>query len=122
MGVSAVRKTPYFLSPRKTHTERYSEFLPMAKPVVEADTEAEVKAVTGVETAAAAAVTIDPETDQSENLEVTPLADAFLCEPIPYISAVREGATHVIALRTRPDPSPVVVKGPGVYEKLIAKR
>jgi len=35
---------------------------------------------------------------------LVPLADAFLCEPMPYRSAVKEGATHVVILRTRPDP------------------
>lgn len=51
-----------------------------------------------------------------------PVVDAFLCEPLPYRSAVQEGASHVIVLRTRPDPCPVLGKGPGVFEKLIAKR
>lgn len=51
-----------------------------------------------------------------------PIVDAFLCEPLPYRSAVQEGASHVIVLRTRPDPCPVLGKGPGVFEKLIAKR
>jgi predicted acylesterase/phospholipase RssA len=51
-----------------------------------------------------------------------PLVDAFLCEPLPYRSAVLDGASHVIVLRTRPDPCPVLGKGPGVFEKLIAKR
>ena len=38
-----------------------------------------------------------------------PLADAFLVEPIPYRSAVEDGATHVIVLRTRPDPCRCVI-------------
>lgn len=50
------------------------------------------------------------------------LCDAFLCEPIPYRTAVAAGATHIIALRTRPDPCRVLGKGPGVYELLIARR
>ena len=32
-----------------------------------------------------------------------PLADAQLFEPVPYRSAVSQGATHVLVLRTRPD-------------------
>lgn len=50
------------------------------------------------------------------------LCDALLCEPIPYRSAVREGATHCIVLRSRPEPCHVLGKGPGVYEQLIARR
>lgn len=42
----------------------------------------------------------------------THLADAFLCEPIPYRTAVAEGATHVIVLRTRPDPVGAVSSPP----------
>ena len=51
-----------------------------------------------------------------------PLADAFLVEPIPYRSAVNDGATHVIVLRTRPDPCTVLGKPPGLFEKRIARR
>jgi hypothetical protein len=29
--------------------------------------------------------------------------DAFCYEPIPYRSAVKDGATHVLALRSRPE-------------------
>jgi predicted patatin/cPLA2 family phospholipase len=50
------------------------------------------------------------------------IADAFMCEPMPYRSAIESGATHVIVLRTRPDPSPVLGKGPGVFERIISKR
>jgi hypothetical protein len=39
-----------------------------------------------------------------------PVADAFMVEPLPYRSAVADGATHVIVLRTRPDPCPVLGK------------
>jgi Patatin-like phospholipase len=61
--------------------------------------------------------------DKSRTVEdCEPLVDAFLCEPLPYRSAVLDGASHVIVLRTRPDPCPVLGKGPGVFEKLIAKR
>ena len=40
----------------------------------------------------------------NDSLHPIPVVDAFLCEPMPYRSAVQEGATHVIVLRTRPDP------------------
>jgi predicted patatin/cPLA2 family phospholipase len=50
------------------------------------------------------------------------LCDAFLCEPIPYRSAIAEGATHVIVLRTKPDPCRILGKKPGVYEQLIGRR
>lgn len=69
-----------------------------------------------------------------------PVVDAFLCEPMPYRSAVEEGATHIVMLRTRPDPvstkqqlcvlilrffslhsqCPVLGKGPGLFESIIA--
>lgn len=51
------------------------------------------------------------------------LVDAFLVEPIPYRSACKDGATHVIVLRTRPDPCPVLdTKGPGLFERVICRR
>ena len=50
-----------------------------------------------------------------------PIGDALLCEPIPYRSASAEGATHILVLRTRPDPCPVLGKGPGIYERFIAR-
>jgi hypothetical protein len=56
--------------------------------------------------------------DASDNL-----IDALLCEPLPYRSALKEGATHVLMLRTRPDPSPVKLTGKaGIFEKFIARR
>jgi hypothetical protein len=45
--------------------------------------------------------------------------DAFCFEPIPYRSAVEEGATHVLALCTRPDGFDLKTK-PGVYEQGVA--
>ncbi len=45
--------------------------------------------------------------------------DAFCFEPIPYRSAVKEGATHVLVLKSRPDGCPIGTK-PGVYEKTIS--
>ena len=48
-------------------------------------------------------------------------ADAMLFEPIPYRSAVAEGATHVLVLRTRPDEVNIVKKG-SIFERLIAHR
>ena len=35
------------------------------------------------------------------------LADALLFEAVPYRSAISEGATHVLVLRSRPDKAPV---------------
>lgn len=45
--------------------------------------------------------------------------DAFCYEPIPYRSAVKEGATHVLVLKTRPDGNPIGTK-PGLFEKIFA--
>lgn len=50
-----------------------------------------------------------------------PLADALLFEPLPFRSAVREGATHVVVLRSRPDGTDVTGKG-GIFEQLIFRR
>jgi len=50
------------------------------------------------------------------------LIDAFVSEPIPYRSAMRDGATHVLVLRTKPDLCVIKRKGPGVFEKFIARR
>ncbi|GKY96086.1 hypothetical protein MPSEU_000568700 [Mayamaea pseudoterrestris] len=50
-----------------------------------------------------------------------PLADALLYEPLPYRTAVAEGATHVLVTRTRPDGVDVTGKG-GVFERLIFRR
>ncbi|EOD28321.1 hypothetical protein EMIHUDRAFT_463071 [Emiliania huxleyi CCMP1516] len=52
---------------------------------------------------------------------VEPHADAMLFEPIPYRLAVREGATHVLVLRTRPD-GVNVVRRQSIFERLIAWR
>lgn len=47
--------------------------------------------------------------DAKEN--ITSLCfDAFCYEPIPYRSAVKEGATHVLVLKTRPDGDPIATK------------
>eukprot|EP00554_Chaetoceros_debilis_P007673 CAMPEP_0194076308 /NCGR_PEP_ID=MMETSP0149-20130528/3126_1 /TAXON_ID=122233 /ORGANISM="Chaetoceros debilis, Strain MM31A-1" /LENGTH=725 /DNA_ID=CAMNT_0038757017 /DNA_START=109 /DNA_END=2286 /DNA_ORIENTATION=+ len=45
--------------------------------------------------------------------------DAFCYEPIPYRSAVKEGASHVLVLKSRPTGSPIGSK-PGSFEKLFA--
>jgi hypothetical protein len=45
--------------------------------------------------------------------------DAFCYEPIPYRSAVEDGATHVLALRSRPDGCFLETK-PYTYEKIVA--
>ncbi|CAB9504974.1 Patatin-like phospholipase [Seminavis robusta] len=45
--------------------------------------------------------------------------DAFCYSPMPYRSAVENGATHVLALRSRPDGCPIET-APAVYERLVA--
>ena len=50
------------------------------------------------------------------------LVDGFLCEPMPFRTAVQDGCTHVVQLRTRPDPCLGLNKRPGIYERVIAKR
>ena len=51
------------------------------------------------------------------------LVDAFLCEPVPYRSAVEEGATHVLVLCTKPEHSKAdMAKRPGLFERLIVRR
>ena len=52
---------------------------------------------------------------------VEPLADALVYEPVPYRSAIAEGCTHVIVLRTRPDGTDVTGKS-SLFEKLIMRR
>jgi hypothetical protein len=56
--------------------------------------------------------------DQRTNITST-CFDAFCFEPVPYRSAVEEGATHVLALRTRPDGWKAPSKQ-GFYEKAAA--
>jgi predicted acylesterase/phospholipase RssA len=50
-----------------------------------------------------------------------PLADALLYEPMPYRSAIAEGATHVVCLRTRPDGTDVTGKS-SFFERMIFRR
>jgi len=45
--------------------------------------------------------------------------DSFVFEPIPYRSAVEEGATHVLVFRSRPYGCRMGTK-PGLYEKIVA--
>lgn len=45
--------------------------------------------------------------------------DAFCYEPIPYRSAVKDGSTHVLALRSRPEGF-LAGTQPTIYERLIA--
>ena len=51
--------------------------------------------------------------------KVLPYFDAFCFEPLPYRSAVEEGATHVLCLCSRPEGFQPVTK-PGLYEKGVA--
>jgi len=50
-----------------------------------------------------------------------PLADALLFEPLPYRSAIAEGATHVVVIRSRPDGVDVTGKS-SLFERLIFRR
>eukprot|EP00545_Synedropsis_sp_CCMP1620_P000637 CAMPEP_0119004626 /NCGR_PEP_ID=MMETSP1176-20130426/1256_1 /TAXON_ID=265551 /ORGANISM="Synedropsis recta cf, Strain CCMP1620" /LENGTH=533 /DNA_ID=CAMNT_0006956357 /DNA_START=153 /DNA_END=1754 /DNA_ORIENTATION=+ len=50
-----------------------------------------------------------------------PMADALLYEPIPFRSAVDEGATHVVVLRTRPDGADVTGKS-SIFERMLFRR
>jgi predicted patatin/cPLA2 family phospholipase len=52
---------------------------------------------------------------------VEPLADALVFEALPYRTAINEGATNVVVLRTRPDGVDVVGKT-SPFEKLIFNR
>lgn len=47
-------------------------------------------------------------------------ADGLLFEPIPYRSALRDGCTDVLVLRTKPESSPLKGTKPGIFEKHIA--
>ena len=47
--------------------------------------------------------------------------DALVYEPIPYRSAINDGATHVLVLRTKPDGSNVLVKS-SLFERMIMRR
>jgi hypothetical protein len=62
------------------------------------------------------------ETKKGNEVKYEGLVDACICEPIPYRSAVDEGATHLIVLRTKPDPCQVNESSPGVFERFIARR
>ena len=55
--------------------------------------------------------------NKDANLNITTTCfDTFCYEPIPYRSAVEEGASHVLALKTRPDGVPIPTK-PALFEK-----
>ena len=55
----------------------------------------------------------------SEGSSVLPCFDAFCFEPIPYRSAVEEGATHVLVLSSRPEDYEIKTR-PGIYEVGVA--
>ena len=57
----------------------------------------------------------------SSDANYEPLADALIYEPLPYRTALKEGATHVVMLRSRPDGADVTGK-PSFFEKLILHR
>ena len=53
--------------------------------------------------------------------DLEPLADSLLFQPLPFRAAVEDGATHVVAIRSRPDGVDVSGKG-SFFEKLILRR
>lgn len=55
----------------------------------------------------------------SSSSKILPCFDAFCFEPIPYRSAVEEGATHVLVLCSRPEGYEMKTK-PGIYESGVA--
>jgi hypothetical protein len=57
--------------------------------------------------------------DVADGKTAVPFFDAFCFEPLPYRSAVEDGATHVLVLCSRPEGFEPKVK-PGVYETAIA--
>jgi predicted patatin/cPLA2 family phospholipase len=56
---------------------------------------------------------------QPNSDKVFPCFDAFCFEPIPYRSAVEEGASHVLVLSSRPEDFQPVTR-PGIYETGVA--
>ncbi|CAM9223266.1 unnamed protein product [Discosporangium mesarthrocarpum] len=50
-----------------------------------------------------------------------PLVDSQLYEPIPFRTALKDGCTHVVVLRSRPDGANLVGK-PKLAEKMIMRR
>mmetsp|Transcript_7264 Transcript_7264/g.18436 ORF Transcript_7264/g.18436 Transcript_7264/m.18436 type:complete len:640 (+) Transcript_7264:93-2012(+) len=56
-----------------------------------------------------------------EGDQFEPLADALVCEPLPYRSALEEGCTHVLVIRSRPDGRDVTGKS-SFFENLIFRR
>ncbi|KAL3907542.1 MAG: hypothetical protein SGILL_008828 [Bacillariaceae sp.] len=56
---------------------------------------------------------------QPNSDKILPCFDAFCFEPIPYRSAVEEGATHVLVLSSRPEDFQPVTR-PGIYETGVA--
>lgn len=56
-----------------------------------------------------------------EKLQAEPLADALIYEPLPFYSAIAEGATHILVLRSRPDGVNVLGKA-SPLERMISKR
>eukprot|EP00522_Entomoneis_paludosa_P005910 CAMPEP_0172459880 /NCGR_PEP_ID=MMETSP1065-20121228/34512_1 /TAXON_ID=265537 /ORGANISM="Amphiprora paludosa, Strain CCMP125" /LENGTH=634 /DNA_ID=CAMNT_0013214725 /DNA_START=62 /DNA_END=1966 /DNA_ORIENTATION=- len=53
--------------------------------------------------------------------EYEPMADALICEPLPYRSAIAEGCTHALVIRSRPDGVDVTGKS-SFFENLIFRR
>jgi hypothetical protein len=79
----------------------------------------------GLEAALEASMTVPGATGPPVELwnattgEKLPCFDAFCFEPIPYRSAVEEGATHVLVLLSRPEGFEPKTS-PGVYEQYVS--
>jgi len=54
--------------------------------------------------------------------EVEPMVDALLYEPIPYRSAIEQGCTHVLVLRSYPDGRRMPQGYLGLFERLVAPK
>ncbi|KAG7369966.1 patatin-like phospholipase [Nitzschia inconspicua] len=61
---------------------------------------------------------------QSDHNEYEPLGDAILTSPIPYDLAIKDGATHVIAIRSSPDGHNLMAGSAAkcMWESLIFRR
>jgi predicted patatin/cPLA2 family phospholipase len=64
---------------------------------------------------------LSPQERREKNGKWEPLADALLYEPLPFRSAIKEGATHVVVVRSRPDGVDVTGRG-SLFERFIFRR
>jgi hypothetical protein len=57
-----------------------------------------------------------------DEIQVEPMVDALVYEPIPYRSAIEYGATHVLVLRSFPDGRKLPKSLLGLFERLVAPK